>query len=316
MLNVASISEKEKKGPRRGESSQQFVQLEREDTSSKSHLCGEQRPVTTDTCPLSSRHSGGGDSSQSPSRRPSPEAAGRRGRALRWRPAPPAGSAHPTRLQAARGAPDASRPQLRRSEGLRGAGPGRGRGRGGGASGRSRAPPRLRALSRRPGVPVQPLPPMGEVEPGPAGPLEPPEPPEAPASRRPGGIRVLKVRRADRRVGEGAKAGSGRPCLARRPRRPATPAPRQSVRWAARPPRSPARGAAAPARGLRAGPRRGLGRLRPLRCPSLAASHPLRRPTPGVQRPPGRRRQPAPPGPGGPPCLPRPGAAPGVLPDT
>lgn len=58
--------------------------------------------------------------------------------------------------------------------------------------------------------------------------------------------------------------------------------------------------------GLRAWPRRGLGRLRPLRCPSLAASHPPRRPTPWVQRPPGRRRQPAPPGPGGPPLPPRP----------
>lgn len=43
---------------------------------------------------------------------------------------------------------------------------------------------------------------MGEVEPGPAGPLEPPEPPEAAASRRPGGIRVLKVRRQ----------GAGGPC--------------------------------------------------------------------------------------------------------
>lgn len=64
--------------------------------------------------------------------------------------------------------------------------------------------------------------------------------------------------------------------------------------------------------GLRAWPRRGLGRLRPLRCPSLAASHPPRRPTPWVQRPPGRRRQPAPPGPGGPPLPRRPGAAPGA----
>lgn len=36
---------------------------------------------------------------------------------------------------------------------------------------------------------------MGEVEPVPAGPLEPPEPPETAAPRRPGGIRVLKVRR-------------------------------------------------------------------------------------------------------------------------
>lgn len=96
----------------------------------------------------------------------------------------------------------------------RGAGRGR-RGAGGGAAGCSRAPPRLRALSRRPGVPVQLLPPMGEVEPGPAGPLEPPEPPEAPASRRPGGIRVLKVRQAGGRVGEGAKPGSERPPLPR-----------------------------------------------------------------------------------------------------
>lgn len=58
---------------------------------------------------------------------------------------------------------------------------------------------------------------MGEVEPGPTGPLEPPEPPEAPASRRPGGIRVLKVRQAGRRVG-----GLGR----KRRRGAAAPAPR------------------------------------------------------------------------------------------
>nr|XP_030719301.1 PH domain leucine-rich repeat-containing protein phosphatase 2 isoform X5 [Globicephala melas] len=50
---------------------------------------------------------------------------------------------------------------------------------------------------------------MGEVEPGPAGPLEPPEPPEAPASRRPGGIRVLK---------RTMKRNGSRHCLNRRSR--------------------------------------------------------------------------------------------------
>ncbi|XP_014982051.2 PH domain leucine-rich repeat-containing protein phosphatase 2 isoform X3 [Macaca mulatta] len=50
---------------------------------------------------------------------------------------------------------------------------------------------------------------MGEVEPGPAGPLEPPEPPEAPASRRPGGIRVLK---------RNMKRNGSRNCLNRRSR--------------------------------------------------------------------------------------------------
>ncbi|XP_059939695.1 PH domain leucine-rich repeat-containing protein phosphatase 2 isoform X1 [Mesoplodon densirostris] len=50
---------------------------------------------------------------------------------------------------------------------------------------------------------------MGEVEPGPVGPLEPPEPPEAPASRRPGGIRVLK---------RTMKRNGSRPCLNRRSR--------------------------------------------------------------------------------------------------
>nr|KAF6286224.1 PH domain and leucine rich repeat protein phosphatase 2 [Myotis myotis] len=50
---------------------------------------------------------------------------------------------------------------------------------------------------------------MGEVEPGPAGPLEPPEPPEAPASRRPGGIRVLK---------RNMKHNGSRNCLNRRSR--------------------------------------------------------------------------------------------------
>lgn len=50
---------------------------------------------------------------------------------------------------------------------------------------------------------------MGEVEPGPAGPLEPPEPPGAPASRRPGGIRVLKVRRAGGRAGQVAPVSRG-----------------------------------------------------------------------------------------------------------
>uniref|UniRef100_A0A096NSH3 PH domain leucine-rich repeat-containing protein phosphatase 2 n=1 Tax=Papio anubis TaxID=9555 RepID=A0A096NSH3_PAPAN len=80
---------------------------------------------------------------------------------------------------------------------------------GGGAAGCSRAPPRFRTPSRGPGVPVQPGPPMGEVEPGPAGPLEPPEPPEAPASRRPGGIRVLK---------RNMKRNGSRNCLNRRSR--------------------------------------------------------------------------------------------------
>lgn len=111
-------------------------------------------------------------------------------------------------------------PQLRRSSGVTGgAGPGAGRwAAGGGAQGCSRAPPRLRAPSRRPGVPVQPPPPppMGEVEPAPAGPLEPPEPPEALASRRPGGIRVLKVRRAGERAGGlGRERGRERPSLPR-----------------------------------------------------------------------------------------------------
>ncbi|XP_055001386.1 PH domain leucine-rich repeat-containing protein phosphatase 2 [Sorex araneus] len=50
---------------------------------------------------------------------------------------------------------------------------------------------------------------MGEVEPGPAGPLEPPEPPGAPASRRPGGIRVLK---------RNMKRNGSRNCLNRRSR--------------------------------------------------------------------------------------------------
>ncbi|XP_067577362.1 PH domain leucine-rich repeat-containing protein phosphatase 2 isoform X2 [Pseudorca crassidens] len=50
---------------------------------------------------------------------------------------------------------------------------------------------------------------MGEVELGPAGPLEPPEPPEAPASRRPGGIRVLK---------RTMKRNGSRHCLNRRSR--------------------------------------------------------------------------------------------------
>ncbi|XP_020819264.1 PH domain leucine-rich repeat-containing protein phosphatase 2 isoform X1 [Phascolarctos cinereus] len=51
---------------------------------------------------------------------------------------------------------------------------------------------------------------MGEVEPGPTGPLEPPEPPEAPAaSRRPGGIRVLK---------RNMKRSGSRHCLHRRSR--------------------------------------------------------------------------------------------------
>ncbi|CAO2609918.1 PH domain leucine-rich repeat-containing protein phosphatase 2 [Lemmus lemmus] len=50
---------------------------------------------------------------------------------------------------------------------------------------------------------------MGEVEPGPAGPLEPPEPPEAAASRRPGGIRVLK---------RNMKHNGSRNCLNRRSR--------------------------------------------------------------------------------------------------
>uniref|UniRef100_A0A4X1SLY7 protein-serine/threonine phosphatase n=1 Tax=Sus scrofa TaxID=9823 RepID=A0A4X1SLY7_PIG len=50
---------------------------------------------------------------------------------------------------------------------------------------------------------------MGEVEPGPAGPLEPPEPPEAPASRRLGGIRVLK---------RNMKRNGSRNCLNRRSR--------------------------------------------------------------------------------------------------
>lgn len=211
-------------------------------------LRGAQRPVTADTCPLSSRSWGGGGGVQSITLRApqSSEAADRGGPALRRRPAPPAAGSplQPASLRLAAPGLHLAR-KLRRSE--RAAG-GRGRGgaagAGGGAAGCLRAPPRLRAPSRRPGVPVQPLPPMGEVEPGPAGPLEPPEPPEAPASRRPGGIRVLKVRRADKRVAAGAEAGSGRPCLARWPRRPATPASRQSVRpsvrGAARPPRSPA----------------------------------------------------------------------------
>lgn len=77
---------------------------------------------------------------------------------------------------------------------------------------------------------------MGEVEPGPAGPLEPPEPPEAPASRRPGGIRVLKVRQA------GGQAGCRRGAGGERPRLPSAlaeaagdpPAPRQSVRQSPR----------------------------------------------------------------------------------
>nr|XP_007991908.2 PH domain leucine-rich repeat-containing protein phosphatase 2 isoform X4 [Chlorocebus sabaeus] len=50
---------------------------------------------------------------------------------------------------------------------------------------------------------------MGEVDPGPAGPLEPSEPPEAPASRRPGGIRVLK---------RNMKRNGSRNCLNRRSR--------------------------------------------------------------------------------------------------
>ena len=144
---------------------------------------------------------------------------------------------------------------------------------------------------------------MGEVEPGPAGPLEPPEPPEAPASRRPGGIRVLKVRWA---------GGLGR----ERERREATPTPRGG-RGSRRPPprvgqsalrlsrpQNPAGGAAAPAEASAAGPRRGRGRLRPHRCPSLAACHPPRRPTPWGRRPPGRRRHSAPSGPRGPPLPP------------
>lgn len=135
-------------------------------------------------------------------------------------------------------------------------------------------------------------PPMGEVEPGPAGPLEPPEPPEAPASRRLGGIRVLKVRQAGRRAGEGARTGRGRPCPAQWPKQPATPASRWSVRFALWLPRDPAGGAAAPAEASAPGPRRGRGRLRPRRCPSLAARHPPRRPMPWGRRPPGRRRPP------------------------
>ncbi|XP_007991908.3 PH domain leucine-rich repeat-containing protein phosphatase 2 isoform X2 [Chlorocebus sabaeus] len=103
--------------------------------------------------------------------------------------------------------------RVRRGCGRGGAGePPEGRSRraaGGGAAGCSRAPPRFRTPSRGPGVPVQPGPPMGEVEPGPAGPLEPSEPPEAPASRRPGGIRVLK---------RNMKRNGSRNCLNRRSR--------------------------------------------------------------------------------------------------
>lgn len=153
-----------------------------------------------------------------------------------------------------------------------GPGPGRGpRLPGGGAEGCSRALPSLRAPSRRPGVPEQPPPLMGEVEPGPAGPLEPPEPPEAPASRRAAGIRVLKVRRA----GKGARAGRGRLCPAQWRRQPAAPAPRQSVRFAAPLSRSPA-GGAATRRGLHAWPPR-----RPRPPPSVPLPIPGRAPPAG-----------------------------------
>lgn len=105
-------------------------------------------------------------------------------------------------------APASTGRQLRKSSGARGGaarggvkGLGAGSRRRGEASRSSRAPPRLARCSAG-RASLKPWPPMGEVEPGPAGPLEPPEPPEAAASRRPGGIRVLKVRRQ----------GAGGPC--------------------------------------------------------------------------------------------------------
>lgn len=105
-------------------------------------------------------------------------------------------------------APASTGPQLRKSSGARGGaarggvkGLGAGSRRRGEASRSSRAPPRLARCSAG-RASLKPWPPMGEVEPGPAGPLEPPEPPEAAASRWPGGIRVLKVRRQ----------GAGGPC--------------------------------------------------------------------------------------------------------
>lgn len=139
---------------------------------------------------------------------------------------------------------------------------------------------------------------MGEVEPGPAGPLEPPEPPEAPASRRPGGIRVLKVRWE----GWGGSKEGERPPLPRAVAEAGGDPRAASVRFAAPLPRSLARGAADPAEASATGPRRGLGRL----ClPSTA--HPWPRATrlagprlrSGVR--PAAAAHPAPSGPGGPP---------------
>lgn len=106
-------------------------------------------------------------------------------------------------------------------------------------------------------------------------------------------------------MGKEQGRGRGRFYPARWPRQPATPAPRQSVRFATRLPRSPSGGAAAPAEASAPGPCRGLGRLR---LPS--AAHPWPRAThltgPRLQsgvRPPAAAH-PAPPGPGDPPRLP------------
>lgn len=244
-----------------------------------------------------------------------PRAADNGGPALRWRRAPPARS--PAARPAACGSQRPGRTGPAATQGRNGCGWGgaggaaggrAGRAAGGGAGGlRGAGPQAVRARRRgsvrrnagRASLCSLRQPQMGEVEPGPAGPLEPPEPPEAPASRRPGGIRVLKVRWA---------GGLGR----ERKRAEAAPTPRGG-RGSRRPPprvgqsalrlsrsQNPAGGAAAPAEASAAGPRRGRGRLRPHRCPSLAACHPPRRPTPWGRRPPGRRRHSAPLGPRGP----------------
>lgn len=95
----------------------------------------------------------------------------------------------------------------------------------------------------------------------PAGPLEPPEPPEAAAPRRPGGIRVLKVRRQ----GEG---GSKRAvaAFAKLPEAAGAPRPASLGRLhLAGPPRACC-GASGPR------PRPGLRRPGPRRCPSLTAA--------------------------------------------
>lgn len=121
---------------------------------------------------------------------------------------------------------------------------------------------------------------MGEVEPGPGGPLEPPEPPEAATARRPGGIRVLKVRRQ--------RAGGPGPPSPSCPRQRAPPALRPLAACIGPGRRGPTV-VSVPR------PRPGLGRLGPRCWPSLAAARQAhdsgrRYPPPPPSHPRGRRR--------------------------